>query len=207
MSQNVKSQQNAGKTQPSASAANLNSHHVDHDPKTLKVRQKAERMLADKNYDHAIDLLNSLAQIPEIRNLKGVCLLRMGAAERAVQLYRSYLIVSGTTNLRTDVDQSHIINYATALLLSGRPSGCLEILSDLGETSHPAAARLRAAIDAWSRTLGFWQRFNWWIGKMEPKPCVVPLSFVPGEYTSTVPAVTTDSAPGPSAQSSTQSVL
>ena len=72
-------------------------------------------------------------------------------------------------------------NFATALLMSGHPAGCEEILADLVDKTHPSVQRLIKAIDQWVKSLTFWQKLNWWVGRIEPKDCHVRLDFVPGE--------------------------
>lgn len=179
--------------------------HPPEDRKDLRIRQQAERLLTEGNYEEAIVQLNKILKYPEAANLKGVCLMRKGLHEHAVQWYRGFLLHTGTAHSRQDSLDMHIVNFATALLLSGRPAGCLEVLSEVRNQTLPGVVRLRQAVHKWSRTLGWWARFNWWLGKMEPDTCVVPIDFVPGEFASviqptpmpaaaTTPSATTQSA-------------
>ena len=73
-------------------------------------------------------------------------------------------------------------NFATALLLGGHPAGCQEMLSEVGDESHPSVQRLRGAIARWEAGLSFWQKLNWRFGSIEPKNCRVPIDFEPGEF-------------------------
>ena len=168
--------------------------HPEHQ-KLLKVRQKAERLLLEGRYAESIDLLNSILSFGDARNLKGVCQLRMGAFESAVQNYRPLVLDSRTSMVHAGVPDIHITNFATALLLSGRPEGCLEILASVHAPKSPQVIQLHEAIRQWSKTLGWWDWFNWKVGKMSPSHCVVPVTFLPGTYESQLPLILdTDSA-------------
>lgn len=163
---------------------------------TRRARQLAERLIADQQYEQAIRLLNGEPADSETRNLKGVALMRMGAVAGAVQVYRGYVLHTGSVRVRRELDPTHIRNFATALLLSGRPAGCLEVLGELPDPAHPAAVRLRDAITVWARGLGWWNRLNWWLGRLEPDPCVVPLAGLPVEIRSCIPARATPELSG-----------
>ena len=145
----------------------------------LKTRQAVERLIGQQKFNEAMELL-ARQSYPEAKNLTGICLMLSGRPELAVQLYRS-LLLDGTGNLRPTVPDDHIVNFATALLMTGRPAGCLEILWSVKDKTRPDVIRLQEAIQQWSRSLGWWARFNWRFGKIEPTPCVVPINFQPGE--------------------------
>lgn len=118
---------------------------------------------------------------PSIVNAAGVCLLRLGRAHEAVALYRCLLLTSGRTSMRHDRPSYITLNYATALLVSGQPAACLEVLEDTGDQS-PTAKRLREAIKRWELTLSFGQKLDWWINHVAPTTSAVPIDFVPGDF-------------------------
>ncbi len=65
--------------------------------------------------------------------------------------------------------------------MGGHPSGCEEILAGIADKSHPSVLRLTKAINQWVNSLTFWQKLNWWFGKIEPKNRQVQIDFLPGD--------------------------
>ena len=112
-------------------------------------------------------------------NARGVCHLRMGDSEAALDVFRSLALAPGGLIMRRDATAAVKMNYAAALLLSDNLSGCLDVLAETRGESHPAAARLRGAIRGWKEGLSFWQKINWWMGGQPHKP--VALDFEPGD--------------------------
>ncbi|MCU0961510.1 MAG: tetratricopeptide repeat protein [Pirellulaceae bacterium] len=145
---------------------------------------KAARYVASGNYQKALDHLRSARLDPALRNVMGVCLLRLGKVDEAVRVFRELVLHAGCTWVRPDVPTVYITNYATALLLQGHPSGCQDVLASLTDLSHPTRQKLLGAINAWSASLGFWQRLNWRFGRIEPGECHIPIDFVPGDLDS-----------------------
>lgn len=115
------------------------------------------------------------------QNTRGVRLLREGNIEEAVPVLRSLVIPAGCTWSRADVPNLVKRNFATALLLAGHPSGCLELLAEMRDESHPRVQQLRATIKRWEKTLSFMQWVNWRTGWIEPENRPVTLDFIPGE--------------------------
>lgn len=144
-----------------------------------------DRVLAEAargRYDRAIDISRTRgAQEPDVLNARGVCLLRVGRVEDAVALFRSLVLNPGCTWMRRDRPMHFKTNFATALLMAGHPSGCLEILAEAGVES-PEAARLRAAIKSWEATLPFWPWVNWKTSRIEPPHRPAALGFPPGDF-------------------------
>jgi hypothetical protein len=130
-------------------------------------------------------------QDPLVANAVGVCLLRLGRTSEAVGHYHSLLFSSGCTAMRHDRPAYLILNYATALLLSGQPDACLGVLQETEDRSA-TAKQLREAIKRWEATLTFGEKLDWWINHVAPRGGGVPIDFVPGDFG---PAEPTDSAP------------
>lgn len=143
--------------------------------------QKALRLIREDQNQKALEILNSCGQSPAVQNARGICLMRLGSKQSALNAYRSYILQTGGAWARPDVPVTHVLNFATALLLNGHPSGCLELLGHLKSADHPGVQRLRQAIRDWERSLSLWARFNWRFGRIEPDNAPVTLSFVPGE--------------------------
>ncbi|HUU82801.1 MAG TPA: hypothetical protein VM243_04775 [Phycisphaerae bacterium] len=117
---------------------------------------------------------------PEMSNVYGVALLRAGEAAKAVEFYRGICLSTCSACLKADLPTVFKTNYATALLLVKNVAGCLAILQELAQEQNPYVQKLRAAIDRWRRSLGWWKRLAFDLYGAEPdKP--VSLDFPPGE--------------------------
>ncbi len=181
-----KSGESAGRpaTQPGASETTL--HRVI-------------RHVSAGNYQKALDLLRNAGRDPQLRNAVGVCNLRLGRIDEAIRVYRELVLKAGCTWMRPELPIEYKTNFATALLLGGHPTGALELLSELSAESNPTVQRLRAAMRRWEVSLSFWQRLNWWLGKIEPRNCHIPIDFPPGEFETSVvmPDTPTEKPSGP----------
>ena len=120
-----------------------------------QVRQMLGRGEAQKALD-VIGRAKSSSQ--EIDNARAVCLMRLGRPEAAVTIYQGMLLRGGVT-VDPAAPVKHVVNFATALLLAGNTAGGLAVLDGLGRTAHPAAVRLREAVDRWRESIGFGRRF------------------------------------------------
>ncbi len=167
----------------------VDRHHATRNEDVLA---KVHKLVATRHYDRALQLINSSGQDRRLLNAQGVCLLRLGSYAEAMRVYYGLVLNPGCTWLRPDAPLIYKTNYATALLLGGRPSGCLDILAELKAEQNETVQRLRAAIKQWEASLSFWRRLNWRLGRIEPANCVVPLSFEAGELE---PLPSTETAP------------
>ena len=59
----------------------------------------------------------------DLRNAYGVCLMRAGELDKALDVYQA-LCLSGTVCLKPNVPTLHRANYAAVLLRKGNLSGC-----------------------------------------------------------------------------------
>ncbi len=154
----------------------------DHSTRADEVLQHVQQMATLQHYDKAIDLLKSADRDPQLLNAQGVCLMRLGRFEEAMRLYYGLVLNPGCTWMRPDLPLVYKTNYATALVLGGHPSGCLEILAVLNAEQNPTVQRLRGAIKAWESQLTFWRKLNWRFGRIEPANRPVTVDFEPGEF-------------------------
>ena len=115
------------------------------------------------------------------QNIRGVHFLREGNLDEAVNVLRGLVMPPGCTWTRPDAPNLYKRNFATALLLAGHPSGCLELLAEMRDEQHPRVQQLRAAIKRWEKTLSFFQWLNWRTGWIEPANHPVTIDFIPGE--------------------------
>ena len=135
----------------------------------------------DSGIPKAIDLLRAANANPTTKNALAVCLMRAGQVDEAVRILRSLTLNPGSTWERADVPSLYKRNFATALLMSGLPAGCLSVIRTLPDATHPRCQEIEADVRAWARSLPFWKRWDWRLNQVEPKNAVIPLSFVPGE--------------------------
>mgnify|MGYP002623820038 FL=1 len=146
-----------------------------------EVLQRVGRMAATGHYDQALAVLNAAGRDGQILNAKGVCLLRLQKPAEAMRIYRELVLSPGCTWMRPHLPITYKSNYATSLLLSGHPSGCLEILAELNDESLDVVKQLRAAMKRWESSLSFWQKLNWRFGNIEPSNRPVSIDFEPGQ--------------------------
>jgi len=112
----------------------------------------------------ALDLLSRADGGPWVVNARGVCLLRLGDAERALEVFRGLALGTAGFGLKEDAPTVFKTNYATAQLLSGKMTACVVTLSQTRDEGHPAVQRVRAAIRRWERSLSFWERICYYMG-------------------------------------------
>ncbi len=115
------------------------------------------------------------------QNIRGVQFMREGKLDEAISVLRSLVMPPGCTWTRPEAPNVFKRNFATALLLAGHPSGCLELLAEMKDEQHPRVQQIRAAIKRWEKTLSFFQWLNWRTGWIEPENRPVLLDFIPGE--------------------------
>src|SRR5262249_49152787 len=122
--------------------------------------------------EEALKFLSRVDGGPWVANARGVCLLRLGDAARALELFRGLAL--GTTGFGLKEGPTVFkTNYATAQLLSGKMTACVVTLSQSRDEGHPAVVRLRAAIRQWERSLSFWERICYYMGSSVDRPIVL----------------------------------
>lgn len=136
-----------------------------------------------KQYEKALSLTTRRGgQDLEIVNARGVCLMRLGKYNEAVVLFRNLVLQPGCVWTRKDRPPHYKCNFATALLLSGRPAGCLEILHELGDDAPPVAAALRSTIKQWESSLSLPAWLAWKFYGSVPSTQPVSIDFEPGDF-------------------------
>jgi tetratricopeptide (TPR) repeat protein len=122
----------------------------------------------------AAQALASLEGAPDdgrTRNLRAVCLLRLGLPEEAREALHPALFPNGGAQPEETTPDSWIINYATAQFLSDDARACRRSLDWVKNANGRGVVRLRQALDNWERAT----RSR---GAPQPKPS---LSYTPGE--------------------------
>jgi hypothetical protein len=150
-----------------------------HPPERPALLDQVEKLLQDGLPKKALGLLaRNKDQTPWLTNATGVCLLRLGEADRAVELFRN-LVLSGSLFLRPDVPTAWKVNFATALLMANNLYGCIRVLGEIREEHHPGVQRLRAALQEWHGKLSVWEKVQWFLGGQPARR--VNVDFLPGE--------------------------
>ncbi len=157
------------KTTSASAIGNLMGQSGQAEDRTTQLLRKAQGLLADGKAKEAFDLLNAQESgDPRLKNARGVCLLRLGLAEPAIRVFRGLCLTASGIVVRNDVPLIYKTNFAAALLLDNRVSGCLEVLNEVHNESHPSVQQLRGLIANWQSQLTLWQRVMWKLGN-EPK--------------------------------------
>lgn len=148
-------------------------------PESNATLQRVRDLLNEGRPDQALNVLNRTKDHSHwAENARGVCLMRLGYPDRAVWVYRSFLLVNGTA-IWEDAPTVFVVNFATAMLLSGNMQGAVITLDELHQPDDPGVNRLRGAIDRWRQSQGVLRRIWYAIVGMPDKP--IDLDFPPGE--------------------------
>ena len=141
--------------------------------------QEVDKLLMAGSPHRALELISqSKLQSPRVVNATGVCQLRLGNAQSAVDIYRR-LLVTGGIFLRPDAPIIFKVNFAVALLMSDNLPGFYSTLAELHADNDPAVIKVRAGFNAWKRKLTFRQRVLFSCGVQPQVP--IDLGFPPGD--------------------------
>jgi hypothetical protein len=143
-------------------------------PEVTDLLNKVEQHLQDGQSAVALECIaRAKIKSPWLTNAAGVCQLRLGNTDVAVNVFRGLVLAPGGLVLRDDVPTVFKTNYATALLAAGHLSGGLSVLADIRDEGNPAVQRLRTAIRHWQGCLTFWQKVSWYVGGQPDRPLVL----------------------------------
>ncbi len=135
-----------------------------HPSELSELHEQIEKLLQAGQPKKALDVLaRAKVHSPWSTNAVAVCLLRLGQAEQAVELFRN-LVLSGSLFLRSDVPTAWKVNFAIALLMTDNLPGCIQVLRDIHEEGHPSVQRLRNTIRQWEKELSLWEKIQWHLG-------------------------------------------
>jgi hypothetical protein len=148
-------------------------------PEVAALLAQVEELLHEDRPRAAFDLLaRSKNGSPWVMNARGVCLLRLGEIESAIQLFRGMVLSTGGILVQPNLPTVFKTNFATALFLSENVSGGLSILKEIKDAHHPSVRKLHAALEHWKQGLSLWQKLQWYLGGQPVHPVVIEL---PGE--------------------------
>jgi hypothetical protein len=136
--------------------------------------QHIRQLLEDDRPGEALSFItHSANDSPEMKNARGVCLLRLGRLDEAVAVLRE-LAYQGLTGMSHEAPALFRTNFAVALLRANHDKGgALEIADRLDRNEHPEAARLKDAVRRWKESLGPLGRLRCGLGLYPAQP--VPL--------------------------------
>lgn len=134
-----------------------------------EVLARVRRHLDDGRPEKALEAIRrAKAKSVWLTNAAGVCQLRLGDAQAAVETFRG-LVVTGGIQLRDDIPPVFKLNFAAALLAAGNIDGFLSALSEVGD-QHPAAGRYRDAYRRWLAGHSRWQQLKMALGGQPSRP-------------------------------------
>lgn len=140
---------------------------------------RMEALLQAGEPQKAVDLIaRTKLRSPWLTNALGVCQLRLGNAQGALELFRRLVLAPSGLMIREDAPTVFKTNFAAALLAAGDVGGCLRALAQTAE-DHPAVGKLKAAIQHWKKSLTFREKLDWYLGGQPARP--VALDFAPGD--------------------------
>jgi hypothetical protein len=136
--------------------------------------QHIRELLEHNRPDEALNFItHSDNGAPEMENARGVCLLRVGRLDEAIEVLRD-VTYQGLLDIPDDAPALFQVNLAVAMLRANRvKGGALMIADRLNGNEHPEAARLKAAVRQWKESLGPLGRLCCRLGLYPAKP--VPL--------------------------------
>lgn len=147
--------------------------------KTNVTLDRIRQLLAEGRAEDALVLINQRDDQSDLwQNARGVCLLRLGLYERAVQALRRIVFSDNAICVPEGIPALYRANFATALLLTHHMEGAIALIEHLEDDGHPYVRALRQAAQRWKQGLTLLQRMGLWAGWYPKKP--VQLDFPPG---------------------------
>ena len=135
---------------------------------------RVRRLLAEGHAQAALDLVNQRDdRSAPWQNVRGVCLLRLGFYERAVEALRRIVFPDNAICPPEDVPGLYRANFVTALLVTQHTDGAIPMAEHLEDDGDPYVRQVRQALDRWRRGLSVWQRIGVWVGWYPKKPVVL----------------------------------
>ncbi len=147
----------------------------------LDSRLKQVKILMDQgSYQRAFDAIPNNSSDIELLNCRAVCLMRMGKFAQAIVPLRSVALNLSTFHLRPEIPEHIRINFAIALFFGGEPAGSFDALADIKREDDPQVKMLRARAKAWTDSMNWLRRFDWYVNRVAPKIGPTPGSEVVG---------------------------
>lgn len=137
--------------------------------------QHIRELLDQDRPDEALNIVTrSGDDSPEMNNARGVCLLRLGRLDEAVKVLQDITCQGVAAGMSHHAPSLFQVNFAIAMLRANREKGGALLISDwLNGNEHPEAARLKAAVRQWKKSIGPLGRLRCRLGAYPATP--VPL--------------------------------
>lgn len=132
-----------------------------------------KQLLDQDKPDEARKLLSG-SRSPEETNALGVCLLRLGKAQEAIQLFRNLVLPGGGVVTSMEVPACYRLNFASALLADGNYEGFHSFLMDVPPADHAEAKRLHDAHTQWLQSISLGRKVLWRLGLVQPATWPTP---------------------------------
>ncbi len=136
--------------------------------------QHIRELLDHDRPDEALNFItHSGNDSPEMKNARGVCLLRLGRLDEAIAILED-VTYQGLPGIPHDTPALFQANFAVAMLRANRAKDAALIISNrLTGNEHPEVAKLKAAVRQWKKSLSPLGRLRCRLGLYPAKP--VPL--------------------------------
>ena len=131
-------------------------------------RLSAVKQLLDQNKPDQAGKLLAGSRSPAETNALGVCLLRLGKHQEAIQLFRGLVLPGGGVVTSRDVPVAYRLNFASALLADGNYDGFISFLNDVPPADHSEAKRLHEIHDRWLQSISMGRKLLWRLGVSQP---------------------------------------
>lgn len=143
---------------------------------------RAIQLIEKGEYQQAAELLKADTSDPNIVNVKAVLLLRLGRPEAAIDLLRRIVWDLTTMSLKPQVPVYVQLNFATALLLTGKVAACLQIVRAVIDPDNEQANDLLADIRSWEKSQSLLRWLDWKLCGIEHTRDSFPLTRIPGRF-------------------------
>ena len=142
---------------------------------TSAALQHIRELLDQDRPDEALNIVTrSGDDSPEMQNARGVCLLKLGRLDEAVKVLQDITCQGVAAGMSHHAPALFQVNFAIAMLRANREKGGALLIADwLNGNEHPEAARLKAAVRQWKKSIGLLGRLRCRLGAYPATP--VPL--------------------------------
>lgn len=155
-------------TTPAQSSQNGNDVHP---PALAALLARVSQLVSAGDPKAAIETMGrATPKSPWVDNAIGVCLMRLGMWQQALDVFRGLALGPGGVVLRADAPPVFKSNFAAALAATGNLDGFFRALSDLRDENHSSVVKLRDRVDQWTAGFTSWQKIQWHLGASQPAP-------------------------------------
>lgn len=131
----------------------------------VELNRKVVETLRAEGPTKALEFVNrSKVSSPWRSNALGVCLLRAGYSQQALDMFRSLVLGPGGIVMRAEAPAVFKANFAAALLATGNLNGFLAAMAELRDVEHASVLAHRNRIDRWAEQFTTWQKLKWRLG-------------------------------------------